>query len=128
LVTSEVRERRWRAGVPYSVFKQIRDRNEALNCFVGSLAIRRSIRPNYIAQGGSTAPPLPVSPASVPMAPPIEDNMARSTAAPAPGKAKKLTPDWYDDEISKLLTQFFDLKTPDIEKLLKEIEEDADDE
>ena len=52
LIASEIRERRMRAGVPYSVYKQIRDRNEALDMTVGNLAIRRSLHPRLRCQGG----------------------------------------------------------------------------
>jgi phage terminase large subunit GpA-like protein len=125
LVTSEVRERRWRAGQPYDVFKKIRERNKALDTMVGNLAMRRSLHQRYIAKGGSQSPPLPVSPATETVSP-SEDNMSRSTTVPP---AEKLTPEWYDDQITKLLTQFPDLKTPEIEKLLQEIAaEDDDDE
>ena len=123
-MTSEVRERRWRAGQPYDVFKKIRDRNEALDTLVGNLAMRRSLHQRYVAKGGSLDPPLPVSPATAPVS---EDNMMSCSTAPA-GKAEKLTPEWYDDEIAKLLTQFPDLKTAEVEKLLKEIAEDDDNE
>jgi phage terminase large subunit GpA-like protein len=125
LVTSEVRERRWRAGQPYDVFKKIRERNKALDTMVGNLAMRRSLHQRYIAKGGSQSPPLPVSPATETVSP-SEDNMSRSTTAPP---AEKMSPEWYDDEIAKLLTKFPELRTDEVEKLLKEIAaEDDDDE
>jgi phage terminase large subunit GpA-like protein len=125
LVASEVRERRWRAGQPYDVFKQIRDRNEALDTWVGNLAMRRSLHQQYVSKGGSTAPPLPASPV-VETVSSSEDNMSRSTTAPP---AEKMSPEWYDDEIAKLLTKFPELRTDEVEKLLKEIAaEDDDDE
>lgn len=49
-LTSERRETRKRAGVPYTAYVQVRDRNEALDTFVGALAVRRSL-PKRIERG-----------------------------------------------------------------------------
>lgn len=42
-LTAERRETRKRAGVPYVVWVPVRDRNEALDTFVGALAMRKSL-------------------------------------------------------------------------------------
>jgi phage terminase large subunit GpA-like protein len=124
LIASEVRERRFRAGVPYSVYKQIRDRNEGLDMAVGNLAIRRSLHPRYIAKDGSLAPPAPVSPSTAPMTP-VSSSEGNEMKRSAP--AEKLSSEWYNHEIAKLLVQFPDLKTPQIEEALKQIAELEDD-
>lgn len=49
-LNSERREIRKRMGQPYAVWVQIRERNEALDTFVGALAMRKSL-PRFITAG-----------------------------------------------------------------------------